>query len=149
MSNYTEPRRTQTPRTHTLASDRVRACVRARVRACRAFAPMSASVDRREAPGVVRGRHVFRGGGDSLQQFYNCPIRWISCPLVERDSRNTVAFPPTGIESILTPQSALPPQLLPSCARAAASLKKKSILRFSASAVQRYFVTIICSGREC
>lgn len=109
MSNYTEPRRTQTPGTHTFVSDRVRACSRACVLRVRSHVGIGGQEG---APGVVRGRHVFRGGGDSLQQFYNCPTRWISCPLVERDSRNTVAFPPTGIESILTRN---PPFLLNYC----------------------------------
>lgn len=131
MSNYTEPRRTQSLElTHSCAT----ACVRACSRACVLRARSHVGIGGREgAPGVVRGRHVFRGGGDSLQQFYNCPTRWISCPLVGRDSRNTVAFPPTGIESILTPQSALPPQLLPSCARAAARFQKKHSARLNSS----------------
>lgn len=102
------------------------ACVRERSRACVLRVRSHVGIGGQEgAPGVVRGRHVFRGGGDSLQQFYNCPTRWISCPLVGRDSRNTVAFPPTGIESILTPQSALPSPIIAFLRQGRCLLKKK------------------------
>lgn len=74
--------------------------------------------------GWYEGETCVRGGGDSLQQFYNCP-NWISCRLVERDSRNTVAFRRRGSESIFKPPAiqplssspTVPPRLLPSQGR--------------------------------
>lgn len=109
MSNYTEPRHTQTcveliyTYTHVRASPRVHACVLACVRACRAFAPMSASRWTGGSSGGGTRATCVRGGGDSLQQFYNCPTGYIVPRSLNEIRETPLRFHRREFAPILTP----------------------------------------------